>query len=165
MEFLNSNLHLILCFLVGFGLLLTEAFMPGFGVAGVLGIIAEVFAIYSAWVHYGPLFAFCLTVIILVLIVLTVFLSYRSAMKGRLSRSSMILKEAEAPAEIQAQSLQAYAGQEGVTSTPLRPAGQIELGGRKLNAASGGDFLPKGTKVVVTGAEGDHVLVQPAAQS
>jgi membrane-bound serine protease (ClpP class) len=82
-------------------------------------------------------------------------------MKGRLSRSSMILKEAEAPAEIQAQSLQAYAGQEGVTSTPLRPAGQIELGGQRLNAASGGDFLPKGTKVVVTGAEGDHVLVRP----
>ena len=75
------------------------------------------------------------------------------------------LKEAEAPAEIQAQSLQAYAGREGVTSTPLRPAGQIELDGQRLNAASGGDFLPKGTKVVVIGAEGDHVLVRPAAQS
>ena len=83
MEFLNSNLPLILWFLVGFGLLLTEAFMAGFGVAGVLGIIAEVFAIYSAWVHYGPLFAFCLTVIILVLIWFTAKLGTVPMMKAQ----------------------------------------------------------------------------------
>ncbi len=34
MEFLSSNLPLILFFLAGFGLLLAEAFMPGIGIAG-----------------------------------------------------------------------------------------------------------------------------------
>ena len=164
MEFINSNLPLILCFLVGFGLLLTEAFIPGFGIAGVLGIIAEVFAVYFAWVNYGTVFALCVTVLIIVLIGVTVFLSYRSAMKGRLSRSDMILKDAEAPAEIQASALKAYAGLKGVTVTPLRPAGQIEVGGARLNAASGGEFLVKGTAVIVTGAEGDHVTVRAAEE-
>ncbi len=161
MEFLNSNLPMILCFLAGFGLLLTEAFIPGFGVAGVLGIIAEVIAVYFAWVNYGALFAFCVTVLILLLIGLTIFLSFRSAMKGRLSRSDMILKDEQAPQEIEAKALQSYTGMKGVTVTPLRPAGEIEIGGARLNAASGGDFLQKGTCVIVTGAEGDHVLVRP----
>ena len=48
MEFLSGNLPLILCGLGGYALLLVEAFMPGFGVAGFLGIVLEVIAIYSA---------------------------------------------------------------------------------------------------------------------
>ena len=163
MDFLNSNLPLILFFLAGFGMLLAEAFMPGFGIAGVLGVILEGLAIYSAWTHYGTVPALIFTLVILVLIGLTVFLSYRSAMKGRLSQSALILKDAETPKGSEALSaLQALAGKNGITVTPLRPAGQIELDGKRVNAASGGEFLEKGTNVSVIGAEGDHVLVRPA---
>ena len=95
MDFISSNLPLILFFLAGFGLLLTEAFMPGFGVAGVLGIVLEVLAVYSAWLHHGPVPALILTLVILVLIGITVYLSYRSIMKGRLSRSSLVLQDTE----------------------------------------------------------------------
>ena len=63
MDFISSNLPLILFFLAGFGLLLTEAFMPGFGVAGVLGIVLEVLAVYSAWLHHGPVPALILTLV------------------------------------------------------------------------------------------------------
>ena len=55
MDFLAGNLPLILFFLGGFGLLLAEAFMPGFGVAGILGIVMEVLAVYQVWLHYGLL--------------------------------------------------------------------------------------------------------------
>ena len=163
MDFISSNLPLILFFLAGFGLLLTEAFMPGFGVAGVLGIVLEVLAVYSAWLHHGPVPALILTLVILVLIGITVYLSYRSIMKGRLSRSSLVLQDTEAPAETPArETLQAFIGREGVAVTPLRPAGQVDLDGKRVNAASGGEFLVKGARVRVTGAEGDHVVVRPA---
>ena len=133
MDFISSNLPLILFFLAGFGLLLTEAFMPGFGVAGVLGIVLEVLAVYSAWLHHGPVPALILTL------------------------------DTEAPAETPArETLQAFVGREGVAVTPLRPAGQVDLDGKRVNAASGGEFLVKGARVRVTGAEGDHVVVRPA---
>ena len=83
MEFVSENLVLILCGLAGFGLLIGEAFMPGIGVAGILGVILEVIAIYSAWLHHGFQFALILTVILIAVIGLTVYLTYRSALKGR----------------------------------------------------------------------------------
>ena len=56
-----------------------------------------------------------------------------------------------------------WIGQEGVTVTSLRPAGQIDINGVRLNAASSGDFIPKGVAVLVTGTEGDHLVIRPKA--
>ena len=41
------NLIMILCFIVGSGLIILEAFTPGFGVAGIFGIILEVVALWA----------------------------------------------------------------------------------------------------------------------
>lgn len=162
MEFVSGNLPLILCGLVGFGLLLAEAFMPGFGVAGFFGIVLEAVAVYLAWVHHGTVFALILTVILIAMIAVTVFLSYRSAVSGRLSRSALVLREAEVPEEEPAaKSLQALAGREGVAVSALRPGGTVEIDGKRVNAASGGELIRKGERVLVTGAEGDHVTVRP----
>ena len=42
------NLIMILCFIVGSGLIILEAFIPGFGVAGIFGIILEVVHLAAA---------------------------------------------------------------------------------------------------------------------
>ena len=43
----------------------------------------------------------------------------------------------------------------------LRPGGTVEIDGKRVNAASGGELIRKGERVLVTGAEGDHVTVRP----
>ena len=153
------NLIMILCFIVGSGLIILEAFIPGFGVAGIFGIILEVVALWATWKLHGVPTALIALLAVLILIGFAIFLSYRSAMNGRLSRSPLILKETEA-AGVDA-SPEQWIGREGVTVTALRPAGQIDIGGVRLNAASSGDFIPKGTAVLVTGTEGDHLVIRP----
>lgn len=155
------NLIMILCFVVGSGLLVLEAFIPGFGVAGIFGVILEVVALWATWRLHGLSVALLALLGVLVLIGVVVFLSYRSAMNGRISRSPLVLKETESAAA--PESPDQWVGQEGVAVTALRPAGEIEIGGVRLNAASGGDFIPKGTAVRVTGAEGDHLVISPKA--
>ncbi len=165
MDFISSNLPLILCSVVGFGLLMVEAFMPGFGVAGISGIVLEVIAIYSAWVHHGTMFALIMTVIILAVVGVTVYLSYRSVVKGRLSKSNLILKDTEIPVPETVKPMSAYLNREAVAVSALRPGGTVEIDGVKVNAASSGDLIEKGTRVRVTGTEGDHVVVRPADQA
>lgn len=155
------NLIMILCFIVGSGLIILEAFIPGFGVAGISGIILEVVALWATWRLHGVVTALVALLAVLILIGFAIFLSYRSAMKGRLSRSPLVLKETEA-ADTPASPVQ-WIGQEGFTVTALRPAGEIEIGGIRLNAASSGDFIPKGTAVTVTGTEGGRLIVRPKA--
>ena len=155
------NIIMILCFIVGSGLIILEAFIPGFGVAGIFGIILEVVALWATWRLHGLPTALIALFAVLVLIGFAIFLSYRSAMNGRLSRSPLILKETEtADASV---SPEQWIGQEGITVTALRPAGQIDIGGVRLNAASSGDFIAKGTAVLVTGTEGDHLVIRPKA--
>ena len=155
------NIIMILCFIVGSGLIILEAFIPGFGVAGIFGIILEVVALWATWKLHGVPTALIALLAVLILIGFAIFLSYRSAMNGRLSRSPLILKETEAADA--AATPEQWIGQEGVTVTSLRPAGQIDINGVRLNAASSGDFVPKGTTVLVTGMEGDHLVIRPKA--
>jgi membrane-bound ClpP family serine protease len=155
------NIIMILCFIVGSGLIILEAFIPGFGVAGIFGIILEVVALWATWKLHGVPTALIALLAVLILIGFAIFLSYRSAMNGRLSRSPLILKETEAADA--AATPEQWIGQEGVTVTSLRPAGQIDINGVRLNAASSGDFIPKGTAVLVTGTEGDHLVIRSKA--
>ena len=161
MNFLSNNLPLILCGLAGLGLLIGEAFMPGFGLAGILGIVLEIIAVYSAWLHHGLVFALILTVVLLLVISSILYFTYRSVLHGRLSRSNLVLSDAEIPVpEVASKTLSGYLGQEGTAATALRPGGLVEIDGQRVNASSTGDFIEKGISVKVTGLEGDHVLVQ-----
>ena len=151
------NLIMIIGFVIGSGLIIVEAFIPGFGVAGICGVVLEIVALRCCWVLHGIVPALLALVGVLALIGLAVFLSYRSAMSGRLSKSHLVLKDTEKAA---AEDKPDWIGKEGVAVTALRPAGQIEVDGTRLNAASTGDFIERGSPVLVTGMEGDHCVIR-----
>lgn len=155
------ELLIIICFVVGSGLILMEAFMPGFGVAGICGIILEIVGIINISNLYGTNAALIATFLVLLLVGLAIFMSYRSAMKGRLSRSPLVLKDEESAvsAANPASALDAWIGQDAVVATPLRPAGFVEVGNVRLSAATSGSFLEKGVTVRIEGVEGDHLVV------
>lgn len=154
------NLIMIIGFIIGSGLIIVEAFIPGFGVAGICGVVLEIVALCCCWVLHGIVPALLALVGVLALIGVAVFLSYRSAMNGRLSKSHLVLKDTEKTA---AEDKPDWIGMEGVAVTALRPAGQIEIDGKRLNAASTGDFVEKGSAVLVTGMEGDHCVIKRKA--
>lgn len=152
------NLIMIIGFVLGSGLIILEAFMPGFGVAGVGGLLLEFAAIYCCWQLFGIGTALLAFAAVAVLIGIALFISYRSALNGRLSKSPLVLKETETPAGNTRPDH--WIGMEGVAVTSLRPAGQIEIDGARLNAATDGTFIERGTPVLVTGMEGDHYVIR-----
>ena len=157
MDLVASNLLLILCFAVGTGLMIVEAFLPGFGIAGVSGLILEIAGIILAYRRFGTVPALIALAAVLLVVGLVVFFSYRSAMNGRISKSPLVLKDTEVPV---AAAENPWKDREGVAVSPLRPAGFVEIDGQRLNASTSGDFLERGAAVKVTGTEGDHLLVR-----
>ena len=155
------NLIMIICYVVGSGLVILEAFIPGFGVAGVSGAVLEMAALWATWRLHGVGAALIGLAAVLVLIGLAVFLSYRSAMKGRLSKSPLVLRETEGAA--QAADKAAWAGKSGVAVTALRPMGEAEIAGTRLNVTSAGEVIAKGTEVTVTGTENGKLTVRAKA--
>lgn len=165
-EFISANLAIILCFIVGVGLLVAEVFMPGFGIAGISGIVLEGVSIVLTYLKYGGLAALGLTIVILAVIGIAISMSLRSATKGRLSKSPIILKTSETAAEGYSATadMDVFLGKEGDTLTVLRPTGMAEFDGVKLNVVSDGEYIPKGTRVRVSRVEGARVVVRRVAQ-
>ncbi len=58
--------------------------------------------------------------------------------------------------------LATFAGQEGDAVTPLRPAGSVNVGGKRLDAITDGEFLESGTKIRIIRPHGMSVLVRKA---
>ena len=53
MDPFSLNLIMIIGFVIGSGLIIVEAFIPGFGVAGISGVILEIIALRCCWLGYG----------------------------------------------------------------------------------------------------------------
>ena len=71
-DFFTANLPIVICFIVGVGLLVAEVFMPGFGIAGISGIVLEVISVVLTYIKYGGLAALGPTVVILAVIGMTI---------------------------------------------------------------------------------------------
>ena len=97
------------------------------------------------------------------LIGVVISITLRSATKGRLSRSPLVLMKAETSSEgfnAANEDMDVFLGKEGVVVTTLRPAGMAEIEGVKLNVVSDAEFIPKGTRVRVTQVDGIRIIVR-----
>ncbi len=161
-EFLTLNLPIIICVVFGTGLIVLEAFMPGFGIPGVSGICLEIAAIVLVYLHHGVASALGMTLIILSLVAIVLSISLRSAAKGKLSRSEMILNSTENPESgyVAGEDLKVFIGHEGITTTPLRPAGIAEFDEVRLNVMSEGAYIESGRKVRIVNTDGSTVTVR-----
>lgn len=161
-EILLANLPIIACFLLGMVLLTLEVFLPGFGLPGITGIVLEMVCIGLTYFMHGSMAALGITLIILALIAVAISLALRSASKGRLSKSAMILTETENAEDgyVATGDMEVFLGKNGVTTTVLRPAGIAEFDGVRLNVQSDGEYIAKGEPVRVDRVEGVRVVVR-----
>ncbi|NMD38350.1 MAG: hypothetical protein GYA87_06710 [Christensenellaceae bacterium] len=153
-----ANLNIILSVFFGFILLLIEALIPGFGITGTLGIILNIVGIYFTWKSFGTLAGIGLTIVVFLAFLIVVSLSVRSARKGRLSKSPLVLSDNEAEPAIEDSSK--LVGKYGLAVTDLRPAGIAEIEGKRVDVVTRGDYIVKGSKVIVREFDGPKIIVE-----
>jgi len=162
LEIILANMPVLACFLLGLVLLIVEVFMPGFGLPGITGIVLEIACIALTYVNHGSMAALGVTLIILAVIAIAISLALRSANKGRLSKSAVILTETENTEDgyVATRDMDVFLGKTGMTTTVLRPTGMAEFEGVKLNVQSDGEYIAKGETVRVDHVEGARVVVR-----
>jgi len=162
LELIAANLPIIICFVIGIGLLILEAFMPGFGAPGVTGVILEVITLVLTWFEHGPIATLAMLLIVLLVLAIAISTSLRSITSGRLSKSSLVHSETESNEDgyRSTEDLAVFQDREGVSATVLRPTGIADFDGVRLNVSSEGGFIPAGTKVRIIKVEGAKILVR-----
>lgn len=136
-------LVLLIC---GALLLLVEFFIPGFGFFGISGIICIVASavITIMFVPFGP-FIVLAEATILALLGYLAFEYFKRHGKD----SRIILNETLNEDKNNAETLRTYIGSEGITRTPLKPFGNIDIDGSYIEACSDGEFIGANEKVLV----------------
>ena len=159
----------ILMFVVGLGLILLEVFViPGFGVAGIGGIILVLASMFLAMLGSRPFLD--LNLVSLAVIKLTaglvaalilIFLVVRYLPKSNIFKKFVLSEEEKAEAGYTSRSnLNEFLGMEGVSLTTLRPAGTAEINGKRVDVVTESEYIEHNKPVVVTAVEGMRVVVR-----
>lgn len=148
-------LVIITVLVVGLLLLFAEvAIVPGFGVAGVLGLLALAAGAVAAWTELGPLWGGVTGGVSVLAAGIMLFWLPKSPI-GR----KMVLEESQAAA-ISQRDRSALLGRRGITVTPLRPIGRVRFGSDEVDAITEGEYIDRNQEVEVMVVEGPRVVVR-----
>lgn len=171
-----ANYWEIAIFFVGVILLLVEIFaIPGFGVAGISGIVLMVSGLVLSlianvdfdfsmapdgqilWAVIRVLLAFSLFIIL--------FFVFHERIANSAAFSKLILKDtlnSEEGYTSSVATLNDLVGAIGIAVTDLRPSGKIEIEDERYEASSDGELIEKDTRIKVVRSRGNYLQVRKA---
>lgn len=147
-------------FILGAVLLIIEIFLiPGFGITGVAGIIAMVGSMFLSFgvsnIYQGTLVIFFALLISIVFMIIIA----RYLPNSKLFNSRFAL-EADTSGYYSSVSYQYLLNMEGFSDTFFRPAGILNIDGKRYDAVSDGEFIKRGSRVKVVLIEGNRIVVK-----
>lgn len=145
-------------FILGLGLLFIEVFIPGFGVFGVGGILCLLASFYYILGANGAALSYLagsLVIAIGIFAILVKHLPHNPAWNKFVLQDKQENKDGYSSSADWGRCL----GQKGVTLTPLRPSGAVQLAGQRVDVVTEGEFVAAGQTVVVIRVEGNKIIV------
>ena len=165
-----ANFVEIILFLLGVGLLLLEIFViPGFGIAGVSGILLMISGLFLSMIGTFEQIdksdisstAGYLSLSFIITFIGVVVLIRLFPKTGIWRRISLEESQTREKGYIAARDYSHYLGKEGIALSPLRPAGVGQFGNERLDVISEGDFIEKDTAIFISQIDGYRLIVQP----
>jgi membrane-bound ClpP family serine protease len=148
---------LIALIVIGLVALAIELFiLPGFGVAGIIGLALLIGGAVLAWTAYGAFYGGLFMAIIAILAIgLGFFILRSNAVKKRFVLDTRLEKGGGTDSS----DLSNFIGLNGETRTDLRPAGIAIIDNQRIDVVSEGGFIEKGTDIRVVAVDGPRVIV------
>ena len=157
----------------GLALIALEIFViPGFGVAGVAGIVAVLAGLTMSFVGAGAtagIIGAALARVVVSAAVAVVASIFLLRLVPRLPFGRSLMLETELDADEGYASTPAtdavWLGRVGRAISPLRPAGFAEIDGQRVDVVSDGELIEPGTPVVVARVDGNRIVVRRTGTS
>lgn len=157
---IQSEALFVFIMVVALAAIVMEIFIPSFGVIGIVGAYLFINALLAIPNIQNPA-TYILISLLLGLIVSLVFIKL---MMGRGFASRFVLDTRlsnKSGLDAKKEDLSNLLGQEGIVVKPLRSTGTISIHDKEYDAMSYGEYLNKGTRVVVDRVEGSSIYCRP----
>jgi membrane-bound serine protease (ClpP class) len=151
---------IIVLLIVGLVLMTLEVVViPGFGVAGILGLICLGAGAVLSFMEFG---SFAGTMVVIGTLVLgTVMIIFLA--RSRYARN-MELDSSGGKSGVP-EGRERWVGKEGEAISTLRPSGTAVFGDERMPVLTEGTFAKKGTRVRVLRVEGGKLVVEPVEEA
>lgn len=148
---------IIAILLVGFLLIFFEIFfIPGTTLFGVAGGVAVFIGVLMMYGYYGT------TVGHITLVTCLVAIGISVAMGFRVIQSNKLAMKGEINSKVNNEDVSFInPGDTGIALTELRPNGKANIGGKKVDVYSTGDYIARNSAVEVSKVTGNKIFVQP----
>ncbi len=163
-----ASLLEILLFIIGLGLLLAEIFIiPGFGVAGISGIVLIFASIFLSLLGSDPFIDMRSVSIAIIQLsgsmlfaLLGMFFLVKYLPKST-AFNKLVLAESEKAEQgfVSFPSEKELIGKLGIAFTTLRPGGTAVIDGRRIDVVADSEYIDKDAKIKVIRVEGIKVVV------
>lgn len=143
--------------LVGIAVIIAEFILPSGGALTIAALGAFGYSIYHVFKNVsteaGVFFVVGDIILIPILIVIGMKILARTpvALATQLSSSSGVSSQDESHKQL--------LGKTGEVLSDLRPAGRALIEGKKYDVVSGGDYIERGSKIIVSQVNGNRIVV------
>ncbi|GAB4313075.1 MAG: hypothetical protein Kow00127_03940 [Bacteroidales bacterium] len=148
---------IIILILVGFALLLLEVLvLPGTNVAGILGFVLLIVAVWQTFASYGRTAGLVTIAGVLLLSVISLAVALKSGTWKKATLSSAIDSRVNVIPEDAI-----HTGDTGKAVSRLAPTGKAKINNQVVEVKSSGQYIEPGTPVKVVMTEGNKIIVEP----
>lgn len=158
MDWILANLPFLLCVIFGIIMLIIEAIIPGFGVAGILGTGFTIASLVICSISFGPVATLGLILVMGTVLVLVMSASIKSLKSGRLNKTIVLNENMHESKAVELDT--SLVGKTGITLCELRPTGIVKIEDKRIDAVSEGEFIEKGAKIYVYKVEDFKLIVK-----
>jgi Membrane-bound serine protease (ClpP class) len=145
--------------LIVVGLLLLAAeliILPGFGVAGILGIVSLVASCWISFVYIGNTAGIIVIAVCVLLVIISTIFVLRSKTWRKLTLNTNI----DAKVDTTPEQKGIKVGDFGKAITRLAPSGKIEIGGEVIEVFTRDSIIEPGNNVIISELDGNKIFVQ-----
>ncbi len=152
----NAHYLIYLLFVFSVIMLIAEFYIPGFGVAGILGISGTLSSFYLF--GFSIIETVVLSLLLFSLALVTFFIYLKLGYKINLSPG--LILDTNKNSHYEGTDLSLLIDQKGITKTPLRPVGKVEINDTLYEAYSTEDMIASHQKVIVYKIENNKIYVR-----
>ena len=156
---MNKNLILpIILQLIGVVVIISEIIIPSGGILSLLAVGVFGYSLFVVFndisTNAGLVFVIADAMLVPVLVIVGLKLLAKSPVTLRQTLSR------EEGVSSQPSGLDSYIHMEGTAVTDLRPAGTAMINDKRVDVVTRGEYLEKGSKILVTAVTGNQIIVR-----
>lgn len=148
-----------LLFILGLVMLVLELFIPSFGILGLIGSISLVSGVVrAAYSTSHALFSLGIAFAAAVVVIIIVAVLFKE--RGIWNRFILVDNLTKDRGYIPVEEKTTLIGARGVSITPLRPSGTVNIDGQRIDVVTEGGFVDVNLPIIVVKVEGGRIVVK-----